>query len=88
MITLTDNIIDDVVMCIDMTICQQVNPPKTKCLDPPLYSISIQMTLFLHVCKQIHIQYISIGSFYPEVCAFGTLIMPTKVFRLIICKTL
>ena len=34
--TSTDNIIDAVVMCTCMTICQQVNPPETKCLDPPL----------------------------------------------------
>ena len=34
--TSTDNIIDAVVMCVCMNICQQVNPPKTKCLDPSL----------------------------------------------------
>ena len=28
---------------------------------------------------------ITIGSYSPEVCAFGSLIMPTKVFSLI-CK--
>ena len=27
------------------------------------------------------------GSYFPEVRAFGTLITSTKVFRLIICKT-
>ena len=30
----------------------------------------------------------SIGSYFPEVGAFGTLIMPTNVFLIIICKTL
>ena len=36
-ITSTDNnIIDAVVMCTCMTICQQVNPQETKCLDLPL----------------------------------------------------
>ena len=29
---------------------------------------------------------LSIGSYSPEVGAFGTLITSTKVFRLIICK--
>ena len=37
---------------------------------------------------QILTKFISIGSYSPEVRAFGTLITSTKVFRLIICKTL
>ena len=36
----------------------------------------------------MHIKLISIGSYYPEVCAFGTLIMSTEVVRLIIGKIL
>ena len=38
--------------------------------------------------KQIFIKFISLGSYFPKVHACGTLIMSTKVFRLIICKTL
>ena len=38
-------------------------------------------------CVQIPIKFISIGSYFPEVHAFGTLIMSTKVFRLIIQDT-
>ena len=33
-------------------------------------------------------KYVSIGSYSPEVRTFGTLITSTKVFSLIICKTL
>ena len=33
-------------------------------------------------------KFISIGSYSPEVYIFGTLVMSTKVFRLIICKIL
>ena len=33
-------------------------------------------------------KFISIGSYSPEVRTFGTLITSTKVFSLIICKTL
>ena len=36
-------------------------------------------------CKCLQF-FLSIGSYSPEVGAFGTLIMSTKVFRLIICK--
>ena len=38
--------------------------------------------------KQMLTKLISIGSYSPEVRAFGILIPSTKVFRLIICKTL
>ena len=41
-----------------------------------------------NTCIQILIKFISIGSYFPEVRAFDTLIMSTKVFRLILCKTL
>ena len=37
---------------------------------------------------QMLTKFISIGSYSPEVRAFGTLIMSTNVFRLIICKNL
>ena len=37
---------------------------------------------------QVLTKCISIGSYLPEVSAFGTLIMSTNVFRLIICKML
>ena len=37
---------------------------------------------------QMLTKFISIGSYSPEVRGFGTLIMSTKVFRLIIFKTL
>ena len=37
---------------------------------------------------QMLTKFISIGSYSPEVRVFGTLIESTKVFRLIICKTL
>ena len=33
-------------------------------------------------------KFVSIGSYSPEVRTFGTLITSTKVFSLIICKTL
>ena len=38
--------------------------------------------------KQILKKFISMGSYFPEVHDFGNLIMSTKVFRLIIYKTL
>ena len=41
---------------------------------------------FSVLCVQMLTKSISIGSYSPEVHAFGTLIMCTKVFRLIICK--
>ena len=40
------------------------------------------------ICVQMLTKFISIGSYSPEVHAFGTPITSTKVFRLIICKTL
>ena len=33
-------------------------------------------------------KFVSIGSYSPEECTFGTLITSTKVFSLIICKSL
>ena len=37
--------------------------------------------------KRMLTKFVSIGSYSPEVRTFGTLIMSTKVFSLIICKT-
>ena len=37
---------------------------------------------------QMLTKFISIGSYSPEVRAFGTLITSSKVFRHIICKTI
>ena len=51
------------------------------------FLISVQKRFFRAPCTNTY-KFISIGSYFPEVCAFGTLIMSTKVFRLIICKTL
>ena len=39
-------------------------------------------------CMQMLTKFISIGSYSPEVHAFGTLITSSEVFRLIICKSL
>ena len=39
------------------------------------------------LCKQIFIKLTSIGSYFPEVRAFGTLITSTEVFRIIIDPT-
>ena len=49
------------------------------------FSISVQ-TRFLRALVQKLTKLIPIGSYSPEVRAFGNLIIPTKVFRLIICK--
>ena len=38
--------------------------------------------------KRMLTKFVSIGSYLPEVRTFGTLITSTKVFSLIICKTL
>ena len=38
--------------------------------------------------KRMLTKFVSIGSYSPEVRTFGTLITSTKVFSLIICKTL
>ena len=50
-----------------------------------LYQL-IQDSSMIH--SQMLTKFISIGSYSPEVSAFGTLITSTKVFSLIICKTL
>ena len=46
--------------------------------------------ILINLFSQINSDEISlftIGNYFPEVRAFGTLITSTKVFRLIICKT-
>ena len=45
-------------------------------------------TRFSMLRIQIVIKFISIGSYFPKVCAFGTLTTTTKVYKLVICKTL
>ena len=52
-----------------------------------IFLVSVQMR-FLHDPHANAQQFISIGSYSHEVGAFGTLVTSTKVFRLIICKTL
>ena len=47
---------------------------------------SLNRRYFSVLCKEILIKLISIGSYFPEVHAFGTLITSTEVFRLIFCK--
>ena len=40
------------------------------------------------LCPQILIKLISIGSYFPKVRAFGTVMTSTEVFRLIVSKLL
>ena len=42
----------------------------------------------METSKRMFTKFVSIGSYSPEVRSFGTLITSTKVFSLIICKTL
>ena len=53
-------------------------------LDNPFISksflLSVQTRLLFNLISNTYRVYI--GSYFPEVCAFGTLIVSTKVFRL------
>ena len=50
-----------------------------------ILSLSVQIR-YLHDLRANADKIISIGSYSPEVCVLGILIMSTKVVRLIICK--
>ena len=55
------------------------------------FCVTIIINLFFFYFNSdgiIDIKFMSMGSYYPEVHAFGTLITSTIVFRLIICKTI
>ena len=56
----------------------------TTSLIPPIFLRFVLLLLALRMLTK----FVSIGSYSPEVCTFGTLIMSTKVFSFIICKTL
>ena len=42
----------------------------------------------METSKRMLTKFVSIGSYSPEVRTFGTLITSTKVFSLIICKSI
>ena len=53
-----------------------------------LSCIEQKSTIITETSKRMLTKFVSIGGYSPEVRTFGTLITSTKVFSLIICKTL
>ena len=52
------------------------------------FIIGFSFTVSMEINNIMLTKFVSISSYSPEVRTFGTLIMSTKVFSLIICKTL